>query len=143
MRTLVAVVVLAVSTGTLACSSSSTSGSKADASGSGDDGGSADSCAPIESGCGQPCDRGNSLGVGLYCTGFTQCGQTPKAHLCSSLNNAPGNLPTYFCTFRCMAADAAVPEGGGGFPTSCGEGAECTCDNSGNCGCTPTRCLGP
>jgi hypothetical protein len=127
-------------TATAACSSNSASG--ADASTAGEDAGAADSCAPIESGCGQPCDTGNSLGVGLFCTGFTQCNQTQQAHLCSSLNNSPGNLPTYFCTFRCQALDAATPEGGG-FPTSCGENAECTCDNTGNCGCTPSRCLGP
>jgi len=142
MRPILALFVLAFWGGSVACSNSSKSGSSADASTSGDDAGAADACAPIESGCGQPCDQGNSLGVGLFCTGFTQCTQTPQAHLCSSLNNGSGSVPTYFCTFRCMAADAEAPEGGG-FPTSCGEGAECTCDNTGNCGCTPTKCLGP
>ncbi len=139
MRYFAVLLVLSLGCASYACSSSSSSGAGSDASAGGDDAGA---CAPIESGCGQPCDKGNSLGVGLYCTGFTQCTQTPQAHLCSSLNNTSGNLPTYFCTFRCQAPDAASPEGGG-FPTSCGENAECTCDNTGNCGCTPTKCLGP
>jgi hypothetical protein len=116
----------------VACSSSSSGAGASDA-------GAVDSsCDPIDSQCGQPCQAGNSLGVGQFCNNITDCSQTPNAHLCSSL----GSLSTHFCTFRCMAPDAALPEGGGGFPTSCGTGASCTCDNSGNCGCTPNTCLG-
>ena len=99
-------------------------------------------CAKIDSQCGQPCNPGNALGVGQYCDHITDCSNTPMAHLCSSL----GSLTTHFCTFRCSWPDAAVPDGGDGglpFPTDCGEGASCTCDNDGNCGCTPTVCLGP
>jgi hypothetical protein len=116
------------------CSSSSNKGAATA------DGGGGDECAEIDSQCGQPCDLGNSLGVGQFCNQITQCENTSQAHLCSSL----GSLTTHFCTFRCSAADAGPPEGGDGglaFPTSCGEGATCTCDNSGNCGCTPTSCL--
>jgi len=120
----------------IGCSSSSNNSS---------DGGSSDagSCAPIDSACGQPCDKGNALGVGQYCSQLQDCFGTPQAHLCSSL----GSSSTHFCTFRC-----SVPEGGSGdagagdaglpFPTDCGEGASCVCDNSGNCGCTPVTCLG-
>jgi hypothetical protein len=132
----------------VACSSSSGGGGSSADSGVGrmdsgsSDAGSTDECAPIESGCGQPCDKGNSLGVGQFCNNLTDCTQTQKAHLCSSLNNSPGNLPTYFCTFRCMAADAEAPEGGPVYPTSCGDNATCSCDDAGNCGCTPNSCIG-
>jgi hypothetical protein len=111
------------------CSSSGGNGAGADG---GDDGGS---CAAIDSACGQPCDPGNTLGVGQYCDHITDCTSTPQAHLCSSL----GDLSTHFCTFRCAQPDAGNDAG---FPTSCGQGAACTCDNMGNCGCTPTTCLG-
>ena len=115
------------------CSSSS-GGAAADAGGG-------DECAEIDSQCGQPCDLGNSLGVGQFCNHITECENTPLAHLCSSL----GSLTTHFCTFRCSSPDAALggQDGGLPFPTDCGEGATCTCDNTGNCGCTPTVCLGP
>ncbi len=131
-----------------ACSSASSGGSGG-SGGTGKDasvvdgGGSVgDECAPIDSQCGQPCDKGNSLGVGQFCNHVTDCTNTPQAHLCSSL----GSLTTHFCTFRCSEPDAEPPEGGDGslpFPTSCGTGAVCTCDNGGNCGCTPASCLGP
>jgi hypothetical protein len=107
-----------------------------------DDAGAGDECAKIDSQCGQPCDPGNEFGVGHYCNHITDCTSLPQAHLCSSL----GSQTTHFCTFMCSPADAAAPEGGDGslpFPTSCGTGAACTCDNSGNCGCTPVSCLGP
>ena len=144
---------LAVSAATIAgaaaagCSSSTSGGGNGASSSGGADGGAGDaddgdSCAKIDSQCGQPCDPGNSLGVGHYCDHITDCTQLPQAHLCSSL----GSLTTHFCTFRCSLPDAAPPDGGDGglaFPTDCGEGAECTCDNDGNCGCTPSICLGP
>ena len=122
------------------CSSSSSSGGTADA------GGVVDSCAPIDGSiCGQPCQPGNSLGVGAFCNNITECSQLPQAHLCASL----GDPNAHFCTFRCSVppeagADDAGGAGEGGlpFPTDCGSGATCTCDNSGNCGCTPNTCLG-
>jgi hypothetical protein len=141
-RVLLLVAIVIVATGgavAAGCSSSSAgSGTGADG-GAGDDGGS---CAKIDSSCGQPCDPGNALGVGHYCDHIPDCTSLPQAHLCSSL----GDLTTHFCTFRCSLPDAAPPDGGDGglpFPTDCGQGAVCTCDNSGaNCGCTPSVCLG-
>ena len=123
-----------------ACSSSSSSGNSAGPDAGGGDGGA---CGHVDSACGQPCDKGNSLGVGVYCTGIEQCTSTPKAHLCSSLGNSMGEPPTFFCTFMCAPPDAggADAEGGSSLPTDCGEGATCTC--GGNlCGCTPNSCLG-
>jgi len=127
------------------CSSSSAGG--ATDAGTSQDTGIVDSCAPIEGSiCGQPCQQGNSLGVGAFCNNITDCTQLPQAHLCSSL----GNANAHFCTFRCALPQEAGAEDGGdageagpGFPTDCGSGATCTCDNGGNCGCTPTMCLGP
>jgi hypothetical protein len=136
MKPLLILLAIAVcaATGAAAVGCNSTS---SNASG-GDDGGS---CAPIDSACGQPCDPGNSLGVGQFCNHIPDCTNTPQAHLCSSF----GSASTHFCTFRCSLPDAATDDGGDGglpFPTDCGEGAICTCDNSGNCGCTPATCLG-
>jgi hypothetical protein len=127
------------------CSSSSSGGGTTDA-GTSQDTGIVDSCAPIEGSiCGQPCQSGNSLGVGAFCNNITDCTQLPQAHLCASL----GDPNAHFCTFRCSNPPEAGAEDGGdageeagsGFPTSCGAGATCTCDNSGNCGCTPNMCL--
>jgi hypothetical protein len=122
------------------CSSSSAGGTT-------DAGTSQDSCAPIDGSiCGQPCQSGNALGVGAFCNNITDCTQLPQAHLCGTL----GNPNAHFCTFRCSfppeagAAEDGGDAGGSGspFPTNCGSGATCTCDNSGNCGCTPNMCLG-
>lgn len=131
------------------CSSSSAGGTT-DA-GTSQDTGVVDSCAPLDSSfCGQPCQPGNSLGVGAFCNNITDCTQQPQAHLCATLGN-PG---AHFCTFRC----SVVPEGGatsgdggddGGdaagpsFPTDCGEGATCQCGSGGGqagCACTPNHC---
>ena len=108
------------------CSSTSSTGA-----------GPADATDELYSKCGQPGDQGNSLGLGQFCNVITDCSNTTQAHLCSSL----GNPDTHFCTFRCMAADAATPDGAAAFPTDCGSGATCSCDTSGQCGCVPNACL--
>lgn len=122
------------------CSSSSAGGTT-------DAGTSQDtSCEPIDSSfCGQPCQPGNSLGVGAFCNDTVDCTQLPKAHLCATLGD-PG---AHFCTFRC----SVVPEGGASsdagddagptLPTDCGQGASCKCGSGGGqtgCACTPDHC---
>ncbi|HEX8791663.1 MAG TPA: hypothetical protein VF765_11995 [Polyangiaceae bacterium] len=134
---LIALICLLLAAG---CSSSSSSGAS--------DAGVVDSCAPIDGSiCGQPCQTGNSLGVGAFCNSITECTHLPQAHLCASL----GDPNAHFCTFECsLPPEGGAGDGGegdagdasSGFPTNCGEGATCTCDNSGNCGCTPNTCLG-
>lgn len=125
-----------------ACSSSNSGPADASAP---EDSGTFDACAPLDSSCGQPCTGGNSLGVGQYCSGILDCSGTPQAHLCSDL----GDPTTHFCTFRCSlpvdaGSEGGLADGGGStLPTDCGEGASCTCDKSGECGCTPNACLGP
>jgi len=80
--------------------------------------------------CGYPGDLGNELGIGKFCpNGLSDCADTPSAPLCSSL----GSSVTHFCTKTCQM----------GSTDQCGTGAECTCDNSNRCGCTPSSCLGP
>lgn len=71
--------------------------------------------------CGQPGDKGNELGVGEYCTGFTCTGM---ANLCATL----GDPKLHFCTMTCTA---------GG---NCGTGATCQCQG-GQCGCFPDSCM--
>lgn len=81
-----------------------------------------------ESTCGHPGDTGNELGVGLFCPGgLADCAHTPAAPLCSSL----GDSTTHFCTKTCTM----------GSTDQCGAGAQCVCDSSNRCGCTPTSCL--
>jgi hypothetical protein len=118
-----------------ACSNSNGASGDAGASDAGAD------CAKIDSFCGQPCEMGNSLGVGQFCMDISDC-RGPQARLCSSLGNMPGQTPTYFCTFECMPIDASVPEGGAPRPTECGEGAHCQCQqgNTSRCACTPDMC---
>lgn len=96
--------------------------------------GGGDDIAPIDafaSNCGHPGDLGNELGVGKFCQTLTDCGDNMNATLCSSL----GDDTTHFCTMLCS------PPGSDAGATACGTGAECTCDNSGSCGCVPTACL--
>src|SRR5689334_19622183 len=76
----------------------------------------------FESDCGQPGDVGNDLGIGRFCTSLGDC-TDPRAPLCSIL----GDTKTHFCTKTCQASGPA---------TQCGTGAECTCNNGGQCGCT-------
>ncbi|MCU1283539.1 MAG: hypothetical protein JWM53_7085 [bacterium] len=74
--------------------------------------------------CGQPGDPGNELGVGKYCTGFTECAGK-MASVCSNLG---GDAQLHFCTMACSM---------GG---NCGTGATCQCQG-GQCGCLPDSCL--
>ncbi len=101
----------------------------------GDDGGTpaavdARQVDAFESDCGRPGDVGNELGVGKFCALLSDCSTTPSARLCSSL----GDQNTHFCTKTCV---------NGGPADQCGTGAECTCNASNQCGCTPSVCLGP
>lgn len=96
--------------------------------------------APL-SACGKPGDKGNSIGVGKFCTQISDCTtEGAKTTLCSSLGN--GSMPsandTYFCTiFPCKQ------DGGADF---CGDNATCVCGSGGGmtgCACTPNTCLDP
>ena len=81
-----------------------------------------------ESLCGQPCDRGNSLGVGRYCAIQDDCAEVVGG-ICSRIQ--PAKM-AWFCTTVC-AKDG-----------DCGEKARCVCDAmAGGCGCTPEGCLPP
>jgi hypothetical protein len=82
---------------------------------------------PFESNCGFPGDEGNELGIGKFCASLGDCASTTAAPLCSSL----GDDTTHFCTKRCDM----------GSTDMCGTDAECTCNGSNQCGCTPTVCL--
>src|ERR1700689_2417542 len=100
MKKRVIVLLVGVVVGSIAamvgCSSKSSGGGGTSGDGGTDDG---MSCAKIDSACGQPCDKGNSLGVGQYCSGISDCSNTKQAHLCSSLGNSAGSAATFFCTF--------------------------------------------
>lgn len=95
------------------------------------------------SSCGHPGDKGNSLGVGKFCTKISDCfGDAVQTNICSSLGNGPdpSQDDTYFCTiYPChLATD-------GGAASSCGENATCVCGSGGGmtgCACTPNSCLG-
>ncbi len=98
-----------------------------------------DLAVPLSS-CGHPGDKGNSLGVGKFCTTIGDCtGPGLQTNICSSLGNGrtPSPGDTYFCTiYPCK------PDGGAAF---CGENAACVCGSGGGmsgCACTPTSCLG-
>lgn len=96
----------------------------------GDDGGKTAADAGVdafESECGHPGDQGNEKGIGKFCLSLTDCSDTVDAALCSSI----GGPDTHFCTRMCPMGDNTV----------CGTGAECTCNASNQCGCTPTVCL--
>jgi hypothetical protein len=77
--------------------------------------------------CGHPGDVGNEMGVGKFCASIGDC-TNQSAPLCSSL----GDRTTHFCTHTCRSTDPAG---------ACGTGAECTCNASNQCGCTPSACL--
>jgi hypothetical protein len=97
-----------------------------------DDGGTGDECGKIDSACGQPCDPGNSLGIGKYCNNLTDCHGTAIPTLCAVL----GDPNEHFCTAMCSPADAG-PEAA--FTSNCGENATCQCQG-GQCGCYPSAC---
>jgi hypothetical protein len=102
------------------------SGSHHEAGGKTDSGGEAS--VPF-SACGHPGDEGNSIGVGKYCTSYTDCPVT--APLCSNIENSPGSATnTFFCVIPCNSCP--LPD--------CGEGASCVCEGPGLCGCTPNSC---
>lgn len=84
----------------------------------------------FESTCGHPGDMGNEQGVGMFCASIADCSNNVMSPLCSSF----GDKTTHFCTHTCQS---------GGAATQCGTGAECTCNNANQCGCTPSVCLGP
>lgn len=92
--------------------------------------------------CGHPGDKGNSLGVGKFCTKISDClGDSVTTNICSSLGNGstPSADDTYFCTiYPCHLSD-------GGTSGGCGENATCTCGSGGGmsgCACTPNSCIG-
>lgn len=100
----------------------------------------ADMAAPLSQ-CGRPGDKGNSLGVGKFCTRLSDCNSLDSmTNICSSLGNGaiPSPSDTYFCTiYPCK------PDGGA---SSCGENATCVCGSGGGgggCACTPNSCLDP
>jgi hypothetical protein len=109
------------------CSSSSNK------AGPSDDGGGVDSCTPIDSACGQPCEPGNSLGIGKFCNNLDDCHGTQVPTLCATL----GDPSEHFCTAGCAAPDAG-PESG--LIEDCGANASCQCQG-GQCGCFPNSCL--
>ncbi len=83
--------------------------------------------------CGYPCDTGNSLGVGEYCTtAGGQCADNAGAKTCSDVLNGTIAVNSNYCTELCDAT------------TDCGPGAKCQCAKvlSGGtiCGCTPDAC---
>ncbi|HEY3816553.1 MAG TPA: hypothetical protein VGL81_05255 [Polyangiaceae bacterium] len=109
------------------CSSSSDKGSGGETDGGGDE------CEKIDSACGQPCDPGNSLGVGKFCNNIHDCEGSQLPTLCATL----GDSTEHFCTAMCSPEDAG-PDAA--FTTNCGENATCQCQG-GQCGCFPTSCL--
>jgi len=113
-----------LSTATACSSTSSSTGAPVDS-------GAADTevCGDAGYACGQPCDPGNSIGVGYFCNTISDCEVTPQAHLCATL----GDPSEHFCTFVC---DGTMDGG-----DQCGENAICQCQG-GQCGCFPTYCLG-
>jgi hypothetical protein len=97
------------------------------------DGGGGDECEPIDSACGQPCQAGNSLGIGRFCNTLHDCDGTKIPTLCATL----GAPDEHFCTASCDPADAG-PDAE--LTTNCGENATCQCQG-GQCGCFPNSCM--
>lgn len=83
----------------------------------------------LDSQCGHPGDRGNSKGVGKFCTDSSMCSGQAAAFCSTVLPTSLGK--TYFCTLPCK--DAADQ-------TTCGEAASCICVGAGACGCVPDDC---
>lgn len=110
-------------------SSSSSGSSGASSSSGGSSSGAVDAGYSVDAagfkGCGKPGDKGNSIGVGKYCNGFSDCLGNSKAILCATL----GDPNAHFCTNSCQVGD----------PSACGENATCTCQGS-QCGCFPDAC---
>jgi hypothetical protein len=108
------------------------SGCSSSSSNAATDAGQGNECEPIESSCGQPCQAGNSQGIGRFCNNITDCHGTKIPTLCATLG-APSE---HFCTAMCSPADAG-PDAP--FTMDCGENATCACQGS-QCGCFPTAC---
>lgn len=117
--------VAAMALATVACGSTTTT----PATGNGKADMRAGADMSFRSDCGHPGDKGNSLGVGMFCDTLDACSNNSKATLCTIL----GDPDNFFCTFRCDANGAA---------NQCGENARCAC-NGGPCGCFPTACDPP
>ena len=78
--------------------------------------------------CGQPCDEGNSLGVGKFCTkGGGECAKNETYVFCTADFDA--TAPDAFCTGPC------------GSDADCGPEAYCD-DQGGQSGCVPAACGG-
>lgn len=97
------------------------------------DAGKGDECEPIDSACGQPCQEGNSLGIGRFCNNIDDCKGTQINTLCATL----GDPSEHFCTAPCDPPDAG-PDAA--FTENCGENATCQCQG-GQCGCFPNSCM--
>ena len=118
------------------CGSSSSAGAAPSTAGAGGAGGGstgaggdaadAGTDAPVSK-CGKPGDKGNSLGVGMFCDSLKVCSPNPKAKLCTTI----AADDEFFCTFACKQC---------GPPDQCGEDATCQCSNGG-CGCFPNHCF--
>ena len=77
--------------------------------------------------CGQPGNRGNSLGVGKYCVTPSDCTGS-QARVCSNFAYPETN----YCTTICQGTDAGA---------TCGELASCVCSKAGGgCACLPDYC---
>jgi len=86
--------------------------------------------------CGFPCDKGNTLGVGAYCTtAGGECASNSAATTCSDALNGALIVKSYICTLVCDPT------------TDCGPGASCKCplmkDGGQICGCIPDACVLP
>jgi hypothetical protein len=92
---------------------------------------SADAACTGGSSCGQPCDVGNNLGVGRYCTkGGGECNKNDNGFIFCTIDEDP-TAPAAFCTGVC------------GSDGDCGSDAYC--DGSGSTGphgCVPASCGG-
>jgi hypothetical protein len=124
LMSLLAAASIAGAASAIGCNSSSSGGNSADAG---------DECEKIDSACGQPCDPGNSLGIGKFCNNIHDCEGSKIPTLCATL----GDSTEHFCTAMCSPEDAG-PDAA--FPTDCGENATCQCQG-GQCGCFPSSCM--
>jgi hypothetical protein len=110
----------------LAVACGSSNGGKNDAAGSG-------SACTGGSACGQPCDQGNNLGIGRFCTANGgQCGSNNNGFIFCTLTFDP-QAPDGFCTGPC------------GSDADCGSNAFCDSNGSGSNaqkGCVPMDCGG-
>jgi hypothetical protein len=89
----------------------------------------ADAACTGGSGCAQPCDEGNNLGVGRYCT--------KNGGQCGSNNNA-----FVFCTVDVDPTAEAFCTGPCGSDAECGQNAFCDGSGGAQRGCVPASCGG-